>query len=325
MSDSQITALKNDDVAEDIKPAPEAHFSQQMKELMARAEDFRMGKMRRYSARTGVSLILGMILMLAGASGFGWYFLMEGNLIKALGCIALGIALPAWLHYWAGGPIRSYQSEFKTQFMPDLAKTLGNLKFFPSRGISETLVKKSGIIPPFDRYEAEDCFMGRHGEVKLILSEARLSRKKRPIFEGIFVLLDTGADNFEGTTIITADQALRQSAAKSLKTCPVANPVYAGRLSVFTNQGNPSPLASDERLLKELYEMSVLFSDAPLSAIFWQKRHIFVAIPHAADMFECSNLFVPVTTQTTAAQCKKEIEQLLSIIDVVKLYQAQDL
>lgn len=308
------------ETAEEIKRTHESHFSQQMKELIEYAEDFRMGKMRRYSMRTGVSLILGMIFILAGAAGFGWYFLMEGNPVKALGCIMLGIGIPACLNYWASGPIRAYKKEFKTQFMPKLAKVLGNLAFFPSRGISENLVKKSGIIPRFDSYRAEDCFMGRYGGIKLILSEARLSHKKRPVFGGMFVLLDTGSDHFEGTTIITADPALQRSAAKSLKTCPIANPDYAARLLIFTNQTTPNPLAMNEDLLKELYEMSILFSDSPISAIFWQKRHIFIAIPNKTDMFECSNLFMPITTHSTALQCKQEIDQLLSIIDIVKLY-----
>ena len=44
-------------------------------------------------------------------------------------------------------------------------------------------------------------------------------------------------------------------------------------------------------------------------------------IPYEPDMFEASSLFVPVTTKTQAMQCKKEIEQLLEIIDVFDLYE----
>ena len=43
-------------------------------------------------------------------------------------------------------------------------------------------------------------------------------------------------------------------------------------------------------------------------------------IPYESDMFEPSDLFVPVQTKTQAMQCKKEIEQLLEIIDVFDLY-----
>ncbi|MCD8525652.1 MAG: DUF3137 domain-containing protein [Alphaproteobacteria bacterium] len=321
MPDSQVIALDSDEHIKEIRPAEDAVFTRQIEEITKRAEDFRMEKMRRYSGRTGVSLIVGMLAMLAGASGFGWYFLMEGHLPKALGCIVIALAVPAWLHYWAGGPIRTYQQEFKTKFMPDLAKALGGLRFFPKRGISENLVRRSGIIPAFDDYRAEDCFMGRYGGVKIILSEARLSLKKRPVFDGIFALLDIENGHFEGTTIITADPALQRSASKTLTNCPISHGVYAQKLSVFTNIPNhPSKLAADENLLKEIYEMSVLFDDAPLTAIFWNKRTIFIAIPYAGDMFECSHMFVPVTTHSTALQCQKEISQILSIIDIVKLY-----
>ncbi len=43
-------------------------------------------------------------------------------------------------------------------------------------------------------------------------------------------------------------------------------------------------------------------------------------IPYDKDMFEASSLFVPVTTKKQAMQCKREIEQLLEIVDVFDLY-----
>ena len=37
-------------------------------------------------------------------------------------------------------------------------------------------------------------------------------------------------------------------------------------------------------------------------------------------MFEASNMYVPVATKQHALQCKKEIEQILEIIDLFELY-----
>jgi hypothetical protein len=320
MQDSTILKLGDHEEAEDIHPAAEGDFTRGIEALAARAEEFRLQKMRLHSTRTGISLILGMLILLAGASGFGWYFLMEGDLARALLSIALAIALPAWLQHWAAGPIRSYRREFKTRFMPDLARTLGGLTFYPSRGISESLVRKSGIIPHFDHYSAEDCFMGRYAGVKVILSEARLSLKKKPVFQGVFALLDVETEHFEGSTIITANPALKKGLSRNLKSCPVHLPGQSHDLAAFTTLEAPSPLAADGRLMKELNEMSLLFESSPLSAIFWHGHYVFIAIPYGTDMFECSNLFIPVTTHGTALQCRKEIDQLLSIIDVVRLY-----
>ncbi|MCD8562691.1 MAG: DUF3137 domain-containing protein [Alphaproteobacteria bacterium] len=323
MSDSTILKLDEHEQIEDIKPADESEFSSAIGVLTSRAEDFRMEKMRRYSARSSLSLFIGIVILLAGATGFGWYFLMEGKLLEALLCLIPGFLIPAGLHYWAAEPVRSYRQEFKTRFMPELAHTLGGMKFYPSRGISENFVKKSGIMPAFDQYKAEDCFIGRHAGVKVILSEARLFLKKKPVFDGVLALLDVETEHFDGATIVTANPSLKRHLARSLKSCPVNLPGYEHSLSVYTSQNSSNPLASDERLLKEFHEMSVLFDNAPLSAIFWHGHYVFIAIPYAIDMFECSSLFVPVTTHNTALQCRKEIEQLLSIIDVVRLYKKQ--
>ncbi|HRQ59945.1 MAG TPA: DUF3137 domain-containing protein [Alphaproteobacteria bacterium] len=290
----------------DIKPSTDQEFDRRIEDMTRHAEDFRMEKMRAYSARTMAALIGGMTALVAGAGGFGWFFLMEGNLFKALACILGAAIIPLTLQYWAGGPIRAYRREFKSRFMPHFAQALGGLRFFAQKGIAEPIVRKSGIVPPFDHYAAEDCFMGKTGPVKLIMSEARLSKG--------------GQSVFEGTTILTANPALRQVLQQSFKPCPLANPEYSARLSVWTNAPLPAPIAANEKLLKEFYEMSHEFEDSPLSAVFWNKRYIFVAIPHEGNMFECSNLFVPITTSSTAKQCRREVAQLHSIIDVVKLY-----
>lgn len=322
MQESPATNMSIITAENRIIPATDHDFSQKLSDLTSRAEDFRMENMRRYNTRTMMALILGMISLVAGASGFGWFFLMEGNLWKALASIAAAFILPLILQYWAGGPIRAYRRNFKAQFMPVFAKALGNLHFHPKRGISETIIRKSGILPAFDRYQAEDGFIGQSEGVKLIMSEARLFKGGDLVFEGMFALVEVPGAPFEGTTILTANPALKQALMRNLNPCPVQNPEYAARLAVFTSNSNPPPVASDERLLKEYYEMSLAFENSPLSAIFWNKRFIFTAIPHEGNMFECSNMFVPITTSTTAKQCRREVEQLLSIMDILKLYKS---
>ena len=73
-------------------------------------------------------------------------------------------------------------------------------------------------------------------------------------------------------------------------------------------------------LLKELYEASVVFDEAELSAAFFGGKYVFLMIPYKGDMFEASNMHVPVATKQHAMHCKKEIEQILEIIDVFDLY-----
>jgi hypothetical protein len=66
------------------------------------------------------------------------------------------------------------------------------------------------------------------------------------------------------------------------------------------------------------------FGDANLSAVLFRGKYIFMMIPHETDMFEASDLYVPVSTQRHALSCKKEIDQLLEMLDVFDLYAAKN-
>ena len=220
-------------------------------------------------------------------------------------------------------------TEHKTVFMPKLAKALNGLSFHPSRGVSAKMIEKLAVIPAHDTYEAEDCFMGKYKGTKVIFSEARLkskSRKDVPIFDGIFVLLEAPEDVFDGHTIITANDKMVKAYSKTRwKTMNevhvnVSNPDW-DKFTIYSTKPASAELLIGERLLKELAEAGAIFDNAELTAVLFSKKYVFMMIPYDKDMFEASNLFVPVTTTGQALQCKKEVEQLLEIIDVFDLYQ----
>lgn len=173
--------------------------------------------------------------------------------------------------------------------------------------------------------------MGRYKGVKVIFSEARLYTKgnrRDPVFSGLFALLEIPQEIFEGHTIITADPSMvaRWQHSRWQKLSPVTlSPAQKShdRFSAFSDQPQEAVSVLGERLIKELAEASEIFDDAALSAVFFRGKYVFLAIPYPHDMFEASNLHVPVTTSQYAMTCKKEVEKLLEIIDVFDLYKSQ--
>jgi hypothetical protein len=89
---------------------------------------------------------------------------------------------------------------------------------------------------------------------------------------------------------------------------------------VFSDTPQAAEFMVTERLIKELSEASKIFDDAPVTAVLFAKKYIFMMIPCAHDMFEASDVFVPVTTSQHATKCKKEVERILEIIDIFDLY-----
>lgn len=315
----------------DLQRRDDVRFQSEVESLIRDVEDTRLRYMKDHRTRNFFSFTVGVISIIAGAGCFGWLFLMEGNLPLALLAMIGGVLPPLVLAYWAKEPLKAYTRNHKTEFMPKMAELLGGLTFHPTRGISSKIVNKTGVIQLHDIYEAEDCFMGTYKSVKVILSEARLYRGKKstePVFDGIFALLEIPEKIIEGHTIITADHDLAKRAAPTIwkKFKPVKiqteNPDW-NRFQIFSTRPEAASLLIGERLLKELAEAAEIFNNAPLSAVLFAGKFIFVSIPYDEDMFEASNMYIPVTTQKHAMQCKKEIEQILEIIDVFELYKTQ--
>lgn len=311
-----------------IERVEQSRFSKDMDIVIKESEDLRIKRMMQHRTRGFIAMNASILFVLLGALSAGWFFLMEGKVFVSALCLFASFVPSALVHVWAGRPIKAYKKEHKTVFMPKLAQTLNGLSFHPERGVSSKIIQKLPVIPPHDFYNAEDCFMGIYKGVKVIFSEARLYKRGRevPAFDGIFVLLETQDAVFEGHTILTADhkmvqeyESTRWSKLKKVH-ISVSNPKW-DKFQIFSSKPESAELYVGDRLIKELAEAADIFDNAPLTAVLFGKKHVFMMIPYDKDMFEPSNLFVPVTTKDQVLRTKKEIEQLLEIVDVFDLYE----
>ena len=320
-------SIENQDIKE-ISRSEDKLFNKEIEKIIAESEEMRLRRMKQHRMRSFTSINLSILLFLCGVIGFGWFFLVEAQLKPSIISILAPILPAILLNRWAARPLKTYIKEHKSIFMPKLAKTLNGLRFHPSRGVSAKIIDKLAVMPPYDNYKAEDCFMGKYKGVKVIFSEARLFHKKakdKKTFDGIFILLETPKEVIEGHTIITADMDMVKKYAgtrwskMTQVNVNVSNPEW-DMFHIYSTAPQSAELMVGDRLLKELSEAADIFDDAPLTAVLFGGKYMFIMIPYTKDMFEASDLFVPVTTKGQAMQCKKEIEQLLEIIDVFDLF-----
>lgn len=314
---------------EELRRVEGGRFDKNLEAVIAESEEMRLNRMKQHRTRSFITMNFSIFSVLVGVTGFGWFFLMEAVIVPAL-VILVGSFVPIlFVNKWASLPLKAYIKDHKNVFMPKLAKALNGLEFHPKRGVGSKILSKLAILPAHDRYEAEDCFMGTYKGVKVIFSEARLYSKTQrdgPVFDGIFVLLETPEDVIDGHTVITANHKMMKAYEKTRwKTMnkvhvSVSNPDW-DKFHIFSTKPEAAELIIGDRLLKELAEAADIFDDAPLTAALFGKKYIFMMIPYDKDMFEPSNMFVPVTTKSQALKCKHEIEQLLEIIDVFDLYE----
>lgn len=326
MDSAKNTPEVSDDIAasgNDIVKNDDHIFQTELENLLQKSEEFRLEKMTEHRGREFMALSITLASVVLGAGGFAWYLLVMGNFLLALGCMFLAVLPHLFLASWVREPIRTYKEEYKKEFMPKLAKILGGLNFYPKRGISRKILSKTAIVPAHDNYTAEDCFAGKYKGAKITFSEATLTKKNNKgasVFEGIFVLIELGRDVFQGHSVITADGQLAKRLMKRFKRTPISHTPYDSQFTLLSTEENYKIL-DDGQLLKELSETVALFKKSPVSAAFFAKKYIFMMIPCEEDMFEASDMYIPVTNNEAALRCKREVEQLMSIIDIVGVYQ----
>lgn len=308
----------------------DAQFRHEIKRILKRAEELRLGHMRRYQLYKNIAITVSLSAMIFGTAACGWFLLMDVDLVKALASLIVSVSLPIAANMWSDNPIEDYQHDHKTKYMPELAQLMGGFEYHPKRGISENVITKTGVIPPYKTYKSEDCFRGLYKGCKVLFSEGRLfDKKKRPVFKGLFVLLEIPNKIFEGHTIITADRDMAEGYQETRwsKLSPVPLSIENkrwDRFVAFSDHPQDAQLLLGERLIKELAEADIAFGNANMTTVLFRGKYIFLMIPHEKDMFEASGIQVPVGTDAHALACKKEIEQLLEVIDIFDLYGAQN-
>ncbi len=318
--------------AQEIRIQHDAHFEAQVDKLLTRAEETRMRYMEEYQRRTFITVTAGLAAFILSGGGFGWFLLMDALIFPALLCLLVPFALFLFLSRWEKKPLSEYVVQHKQVFMADLARTIGNLTFHPNRGISESILKHTHILPAYGTYMAEDCFMGTYKGTRLIFSEARLSapgknggkdRREDLVFDGVFVFLELPAPLFKGHTIITADPvSIRKWRNNRWKKLQDVNLSVANMHDLRVLSSHPDNIAPklNEKIFRELAEIGALFDNAKISVSLFKGKYAFIAIPYARDMFEASDALLPITTKRYASACKKEIEQILSVLDLFHVH-----
>lgn len=327
MLPDKITISLSDANKTEIQKRDDAQFQTEIDQLTREGEALRLRFMTQQKTRKMVALWVTIICVTVGMAAFGYLFLMRGAFVFGVGVLLLSFIPPIFPHIWASFPPKRYKKAYKDEFLPKLARSFGGLKYFPSRGVSEKVVRRTGVLPSFSSYEAEDCFAGQYKGVKVILSEARMrhANKKGFVFDGLLVLLEIPSAILEGHTIITADidRAQRWAQTRWKKLSPVEVNVenkQANRFKIFSDKPEAASLLVGERLLKELAEMGDIFGDLPVSAALFKEKYVFLAIPCADDMFEAADIEVPIATSSHAVRCKKEVEKIMEVIDLFELF-----
>ncbi len=314
---------------EDLRGMSDEEFLRHSKAQLEALEVLRQEKYAVYKKRKMIAwpaaAILGPIL------GYVDYWLLWLQSSNDDGAAGLSVVFMGALYAWVTQPKRQYASAYKVEILPKLANLFGNFSYTPGGQIPVHLMQPSKILPAHDKYESEDHFIGKYKEVGIQFCEINLQQRRRSknrtyyvsIFKGLAIMLDMSKKRFYGHTILDKDRGKISewftSRSHGLKKANMVDPEFEKLFDAYTDDQVEARYLIDPVMIEKLKALYEEYDGEKMVAAFYEsKMLILIASNH--NHFEPANITVPATDPESVLNMKKEIGEVLSIIDQLDLY-----
>jgi Protein of unknown function (DUF3137) len=322
---------KNTDQPEvsDTRGADDAAFLEECKAQLDVLETFRQAKFKIYQFRRKIGIPAAMIL--TPALGYVDYLLLwmqRGNDDRGAGLTALFLTI---LYRWVTQPKRDYAKEYKQKMLPGIAKLFGNFYYDLKGQIPVHTMTPSKIVPKHDRCESEDYFTGTYKGVGIEFCEVKFQQKRKTknstryvtVFKGLAVLLDMKTKRFYGHTILDKDKGKIASWFKekssNLKTANLVDPEFEKYFDVYTNDQVEARYLIDPVMIERITGLQTEYEGKTITAAFYENK-MLVLIQSSHNHFEPADIAIPATDPRSVLGMKREIGEILSLIDRLDLY-----
>lgn len=306
-------------------PAQTRAFLNACRPKLEMLETIRLEKLAAFQSRKKLAVPIGAIL--TPFCGFIDYWLLfirnfGDDSFAGLTVFALG-----GLWAWVSSPKRQYARAYKTDILPDIARLFGNFDYDVKGKIPMDAMKPSKIVPQHTEYKSEDFFSGQYKGVAINFSEIKLEKKSDKhtvtVFNGLAVLLTQGTKQFHGHTILLDDQGKIggwfKKQISGLKRADLVDPEFEKTFDVFTNDQTEARYLIDPRIVENLKALNDEYSGETMRAAFYND-HVLILIGSNVNHFEPASIHTPATSEEGLLAMKREIEQILSIVDKLSLY-----
>jgi hypothetical protein len=318
----------------DERMAQEKDFLDNAKGQLEVLEEVRMRKFQVFSFRKMWAIPLAVAFTPPLAYIDFWLLMLRpGSDDSAAGLSAAFIGL---LYWWVTQPRRQYAKAYKLEILPSLAKLFGNFTYNVDGKIPVWEMRPSKILPKHDKYESEDYFSGEYLGVGIRFSEIDLKEKRRnknstyyvSVFKGLAVLLDMKSKRFLGHTILDHNKGKIsewfRERTLGLKRANLVDPAFEDRFDVYTNDQVEARYLVDPVMMERLNGMYEEYEGNKMAAAFFDsKMLILIASKH--NYFEPAQLEVPATDPRSVLSMKKELGEILSIVERLELYDPYEL
>lgn len=319
-NESTLAQLRNED---------EAAFMERAEHSLRQLEEIRVDKLKTYLRRKKIGIPLGIILAPICAV-IDWLLLViqsgSDDPIAGVTIAAMG-ALYGWIIY----PKKQYLKAYKRNILPRLAHMMG-LENHGHRKIAMNAMRDTKIIPKHDRYTAEDYFRGRYKGVDLEFSEIKLetehrgkngSKYYRTKFKGLAILLQIEKTKFFGHTIMlrNSNKLIEWFKEKStnLDRANMVDPEFEKLFDAYTNDQVEARYLVDPAMIENLKGLYTEYEGNKMMVAYHENR-MLILIASKHNHFEPASIYTKATDPESFRAMMREIKQILSVIDILDLY-----
>lgn len=311
------------------KKSDKRKFFQKFQPLLQGLEVTRVEKNKNYQWRKKVVSIASLIILpILGYIDYllNFIYLTGGDDAFSFTIVYLGAA-----YWWMSAPKRQYKKAYKDTILPKIANAL-NLIYDQKRKISMSEMKQSKVVPGHDRYKSEDFFEGSYKGARLEFAEINLEEKRRSkrrtyyvsVFKGLAVLIDLNDKNFAGHTILVKDSAaffeFFKEKGYGLDKADLIDPGFEKIFDVYTDDQVEARYLVDPLMIERLKNLHRIYHGKQLMCAFYNTNKVLILIKSDKNHFEPPKIDRKATNIREVMRLKKEVFQILKIIDYLKLY-----
>ncbi len=320
MSSSTINSeIFSSDLADSVS------FIDQSRAKLEKLEDIRLQKLKNFQWRKKMAIPIGAILTpVFGFIDYWLVMLQRGNEDAFAG---LSVIVLSALWGWVTQPKRQYTRAYKTEILPDIARLFGDFTYDPKGKIPMEAMKPSKIIPNYTSYRSEDYFSGTYKNIGIDFSEILLRKKSGKstvtVFKGLAVLLTNGTRPFHGHTILTRDNGNVGSwftqIGSGLKHVDLVDPEFEKLFDVYSSDQTEARYLIDPMIVENLKSLYKEYNGKNMRAAFYDESFL-ILIASNENHFEPADIHTPATTSQSLISLKREIGQIISIVERLSLY-----
>lgn len=314
---------------DDLRGQDDKAFLDYAQPMLEALEDIRQIKFKAYSIRKKIAIPVSMVVL--GVTGYlDWMllFLQRGNEDGGAGITIFAAGLIYW---WVTQPKREYALAYKQKILPKLALLFGDFQYNAKGKIIMGEMKPSGLIPSYDNYSSEDYFQGRYKGISVEFSEIKLTeeqgsgKNRRTVtkFKGLAILIILTNKKFLGHTTLQRNaskigQWFKEKTTK-MKRANMVDPEFEKIFDAYTTDQVEARYLIDPLMIENLKALYEEYDGKTMSAA-WYDSKMLILISSNHNHFEPADIKIPATDPQSVVSMKHEIGQILSIIDILDLY-----